>query len=105
MAEIIFNLGVIQDNNLRIVRFQKSLNGTSYTFKIKYQKRIDAWLMSIDDKISEIPIFGGVDLLKQLKHLAVPLGTLEAIDIDGFNRDPTETNFGKEVVLKYTEVL
>ena len=107
MAIIIFNLEVLQDRTLRFARFKKSLDGTTYTFKIKYQKRVSpgkgTWLLSIDDVVDEIPIFGGVDITGQIKHLRVPQGRLDVVDKDNLPIDPNETSLGKQAFLRYTE--
>jgi hypothetical protein len=105
MADIIFNLEVVQTSDSRLYdfRFQKQLDGTVYNFRVKYSKRVNQWVMDIDSVIKEMPLVGGIDLLKQFKHLPLPQGELRVIDTEGFNRDPGEETFGEFLVIQYTE--
>ncbi len=100
MAEIFFNL----PTDKTYYRFTKTLDLVSYQFSFQYLKKIDSWVMDIDSVIVGVNIVGGVDLTKQFKHLSVPQGVLELVDLDELNRDPTQETLGARIVLKYTEV-
>jgi hypothetical protein len=103
MAEIFFNLPA----DKFYYSFEKELDLTTYRFSIKYNKRADTYSFSLGDDNEEIileqNIVGGIDLLKQFKHLAVPQGELRVHDYDGLNRDPSIDNFGDRLTLKYIE--
>jgi hypothetical protein len=42
-------------------------------------------------------------MLQQLHHLSVPPGSLELVDFDQLNRDPTRETFGSRITFRYTE--
>ena len=82
--------------------FTKELDGVVYFFKIRYNLRINSWILKISEEIS-MRLAGGYDLLGQFRHLDVPLGELRIVDLDEKNTEPDKTNFGNRVVLQYTE--
>lgn len=90
-------------NDIFFYSFRKELEGTVYTFEVRYNLRINSWLLSIPDQVINIRLAGGTDLLSQFKHLDVPPGELRIIDLDGMNTEPDKTNLGDRVILRYTE--
>ncbi len=83
--------------------FTKELDGVVYSFRIGYNLRTNSWKMNIDDLVKGLRLSGGVDLLKQFKHLDLPQGELRLVDLDGLGREPNKTNLGDRVILQYTE--
>jgi len=90
-------------NDIFHYTFTKELNGVVYNFRIRYNRRIDSWILDFIDTVNGIRLAGGQDLLKQFHHLEVPPGSLEIIDLDGKFTEPEKTNIGDSVILQYTE--
>lgn len=91
-------------NDIFIYSFTKELDGLVYSFKIHYNRRIDSWILDIVDVVNGIRLSGGQDLSRQFKHLEIPPGKLEIIDLDGRFTEPDKTNLGDRVILRYTEI-
>lgn len=90
-------------NDIFQYSFTKELEGIVYSFRIRYNLRIDSWILDFIDVVNGIRLAGGQDLLKQFHHLLVPPGDLRIIDLDGMNTEPNKTNIGDRVILEYTE--
>ena len=103
MADILFNLPYFSAENKFYRSFQKTLDGTTYTFTVQGLRRQNQFIMSIGEEAKGIAITAGVDMLQQLHHLEVPPGELRTFDFDGQDRDPTLDIFGDRVTLVYTE--
>ena len=100
MAEIFFNL----PTNRKYFRFQKTLEGVTYSFTLQYHRRTDHWEFGIDGVSDGISLFGGVDLLGHLRaYEGVPPGTLFVYDYDELYTEANETTLGDRVTLKYIE--
>lgn len=91
-------------NDIFHYSFTKELDGLVYSFRMRYNRRIDNWTLDFIDVANGIRLAGGQDLLRQFKHLEVPLGRLEVIDLDGKFTEPNKTNLGDRVILQYTEI-
>lgn len=83
---------------------QATLDGINYAFRIRYNRRMDSWVMDIKDQVYGILIIGGVDLLGQHKHKDVPQGEMRVLDVEGLGRDPALDNFGDSVIISYESV-
>ena len=91
-------------NDIFIYTFQVELETVVYLFLIKYNKRMDRWIMSIPNVVYDIPLIGGGDLLKQFHYLVgVPPGIMQMVDLDGLGRDAQEVTFSDRIVLAYQE--
>lgn len=91
-------------NDIFHYSFTRELDGVVYLFRMRYNRRIDSWTLDFVDVVNSIRLAGGQDLLRQFKHLEVPPGRLEVIDLDGLFTEPDKTNLGDRVILQYTEV-
>lgn len=83
---------------------QVNLDGVNYTFQIRYNRRLDSWVMDVKNVVNGIRIVGGVELLEQHKHRAVPQGTMRILDLEGLNRTPTLETFGDSIIVTYEPV-
>jgi hypothetical protein len=83
--------------------FQANIDGVNYTFKIKYNRRVDAWAMDVVDVIQGILLVGGVDIFAQFKHYSIPQGEMRMVDLEGQNRDAVLDTFGDSIILTYEE--
>jgi len=81
-----------------------TLDGVVYSMTIRYNARIDSWMLSFDGILESIRLVGGAELLGQFHYLDLPPGELRIVDLDGENKEPDRTNFSDRVVLQYTEV-
>ena len=84
--------------------FRFNMDGVVYSMNLRYNRRIDSWILDFVNVLWGIRLAGGQDLLGQFHHLDVPPGELRVIDLDGENKEPDKTNFSDRVVLEYTEV-
>lgn len=91
-------------NDIFHYSFTRELDGVVYLLRIRYNRRIDSWTLDFVDVVNGIRLAGGQDLLRQFKHLEVPAGRLEVVDLDGVFTEPDKTNLGDRVILQYTEV-
>ena len=91
-------------NDIFNYSFRFNLDGVVFSMKIRYNRRIDSWILDFTDVLFGIRLVGGQDLLGQFHYLEVPPGELRIVDLDGENKEPDRTNFSDRVVLQYTEV-
>jgi len=88
--------------------FRAPLDGITYTFRFRWNTRATAWFMDIKD-VNDTPLVMGVkivlniELLASFKHLAIPQGTMLAVNLENENQAPTRDNFGTEIRLVYNE--
>ena len=83
--------------------FQSNIDGVNYKFNIRYNRRLDSWVMDINDQVQGIHLVGGVDILAQHKHNDIPQGEMRLDDLEGRNRDPQLSTFGDSIILTYVE--
>jgi hypothetical protein len=83
--------------------FRFAMDGVAYSMTLRYNRRIDSWVLDFDSVLYGARLCGGQDILGQFHHLAVPPGELRVVDLDGENKEPTKENFSDRVVLQYTE--
>ena len=85
------------------------LDGTFFRFGFHFNDDHRSWYFDLFDD-SEVPLVAGLriklssDLLRQYRHLAVPLGRLVCVDVTGEHNEPDEVNFGTSTLLVYEEV-
>ena len=91
-------------NDIFNYSFRFNLDGVVFPMNIRYNRRIDSWILDFPEVLFGIRLAGGQDLLGQFHHLEVPPGELRIVDLDGENKEPDRTNFSDRVVLQYTEV-
>ncbi len=99
MTSIVFNL----PENKTYFNFQKTLDGVTYLFTIRYLSRVDSWVLDIGDLVKGINIVGGVNLTDQFKYKDIPQGDLGIVDLDNLLRDADGDNFPSRISLSYTE--
>jgi hypothetical protein len=83
--------------------FQANMDGINYKFKIRYNRRMNSWIMDINDEVHGIHLVGGVDVLAQHKHNNIPQGEMRLVDLEGQGRDPQLETFGDSIILTYAE--
>lgn len=91
-------------NDIFNYSFRFNLDGIVYPMTLRYNRRIDSWILDFQDVLFGIRLAGGQDLLGQFHHLDLPPGELRIVDLDGENKEPDRTNFSDRVVLQYTEL-
>ena len=78
--------------------FKTTLTGTVYTLELRYNLRMQRWMLNILDA-NNTPILMGVALLigrsvsGQYRTLSVPEGALFALDDTGAGNQPTLSSF------------
>lgn len=80
------------------------LESVTYLFRIRYNARMDRWMLDVPNVAYNIPVVGGPELFKQIHHLTgIPPGQIKVIDLDGLNRDAERTTLSDRIVLGYQE--
>ena len=84
------------------------LEGTTYIFKFRFNSRWQTWIMDIltadeDNILVGVPIHVNLPLISKIRDERLPQGFLFAINIENTYQDPTEDNFGQNVLLLYRE--
>ncbi len=91
-------------NDLPWTRFRISLAGVIYTMHLRFNMRMNRWMMDINDA-SDNPILNGVPVLilvnltGQYTTLALPDGTLFATDDTNTDTQATLLSFGLDHTL------
>jgi len=83
----------------------KSLDGSKYTLRFRWNETTEKWYMEIkgdnnDVHTAGIALLPGKDLL--LQHGYIELGQLWVVDNSGANEDPNYDDFGGRWTLEYT---
>ena len=85
-----------------------TLDSIVYTLSFRWNSRAAQWFMDIATS-DDVMIKAGIaivvkwDLLGKYSDGRLPPGTMYAINIENENVDPTETNFGSDILLLYNE--
>lgn len=92
----VFNIPV--DANLPWYDFRVTLSGVAYILEMRFNKRMQRWILSILD-VARNPILTGIPVLinraltSQYSTLAIPPGVLYATDNSGNGLQPTLASF------------
>lgn len=87
---------------------QVEMDGRVFDLAFRWNDRGQHWTMDIG-RDGVVLVFGiklvvTTDLLSQYQRIGgLPEGTLFIDDLDALDSDPSDTNFGDRVQLKYTE--
>ena len=86
--------------------FRTTLEGTVYTFNIRYNERMDRWVFDIltsseEQIIMGVPILLGVNLLGMYQDKRLPLGVLFAINLKDELVEAKRDDLGTNVLLLY----
>lgn len=98
----------IPAQNLPDYDFNVTLTGVRYNLHVRYNLRMDRWLLDIADAAGNLVVAGIVLLIQrsltgQYTTLALPPGPLLAADLSGQNLQPTEASFLTDHALIYGE--
>jgi len=89
-------------------QFRISFSGVIFTAHVRYNTRMQRYLMNICDS-SDNPILLGIpvlierDLTAQYPTLAVPAGTFFVTDDSGQEQQPTQYSFGIDHTMWYVD--
>ena len=86
--------------------FQITLSSVVYTFTVRYNIRMDRWILNIDDIagnqiLSGIPLLINYSLMAQYTTLNVLVGNLYAVDMSQNFIQPSQFTFGVNNFLVY----
>ena len=87
---------------------QTEINEEVYELRLYINRRDGYWYMDFrkpgGEQFNGIKLVTGQDLLRPFRYSEdVPPGAIVCVDLDGLDRDPTETNFGDRILLAYVE--
>lgn len=86
--------------------FQTTLELTVYSFRFKWNARMERWSMSIYNDVGEplvegIPVFAGPLVMEQYVYDGLPPGIIVFVDSTGENIDPGRNDLGDRVRMFY----
>ena len=88
--------------------FQTDLDGTTFTFKFRYNSRMDRWAFDIqtaneDPIISGIPVLTGTSLLKRFEDDRLPEGELFVLNKEDETASPGRNDLQENAFILYDE--
>lgn len=88
--------------------FSISLSDTIYTLQLRYNVRMQRWVLSILDPIGTpllmgLPVLVARDLLSQYRTLTIPAGTLFCLGLTDDRVEPTLSSFALTHGLYYED--
>ena len=95
-------------NDVPAFTFKTDLDGTTYTFKFRYNSRLDRWVFDIqtatgDPIISGIPVLTGTSLLKRFEDDRLPEGELFVLNKENEAASPGRNDLQENVFILYEE--
>ena len=93
-------------NDVFNYKFKTNLSGVVYSFTLRYNGRMDRWIMDTND-VAGNPILTGIVLLinriflTKYPTLNIIPGTLGVVDLSGKGIQPTQFSFGVNNFLVY----
>ena len=93
-------------DDIFLYTFRVSLSGSVYKFTVRYNGRMNRWILNIDDVagnqiLSGIPLLINVDLFSQYPTLNVLAGKLFVVDASQKFKQPTQFSFADNNFLVY----
>jgi hypothetical protein len=98
----------LQNGNLPWYQFRANFSGTIFTIHVRYNVRMQRYIMDINDSsdntvLAGIPILIERNLTGQYPSLSVPEGIFFATDDSGQGNQPTQFSFGVDHTLWYVD--
>ena len=95
-------------SDFKSYQFQADLEGTTYTFRFRFNSRIQNWVMDIadaadNDILNGVVVLTNVPLTDQYVKEGLPPGRFIAIDESGEDKDAGESDLGNDVKVVYEE--
>ena len=89
--------------------FQTDLDGTTYSFKFRYNSRMDRWAFDIltannDPIIEGVLVVTGTLLLERFSDPRLPQGDMFVLNKEDENVSPGRSDLQKNVFILYDEV-
>lgn len=91
-------------------QFRTVLDDVVYTIEIRYNERINRWILSLSDSEGVSLVTGKIILLNGVSWINfkadnIPKGFLLTLNVKDSNIEPELSNFGKDVLLTYIEAV
>ena len=88
--------------------FQTDLDGTTYSFKFRYNSRMDRWafdILTANDEpiVSGVLVLTGTLLLERFTDERLPLGDMFVLNKEDENASPGRDDLQKNVFILYDE--
>ena len=88
--------------------FQTDLDGTTFSFKFRYNSRMDRWAFDIatannDPIISGVLVVTGTSLLERFADARLPQGDMFVLNKEDENVSPGRNDLQKNVFILYDE--
>jgi hypothetical protein len=95
-------------NDLPFYQYKIALSATQFTLVMRFNGRMNRWILDVNDQsgnpiLSGIPVLIRRNLTGQYAYLAVPQGTLFALDDTGQDTQPTQFSFGLDHTVWYAD--
>ena len=101
-------VGVPLRKDVPSYQFRTELDSITYTLSIRYNSRMDRWIMDFNTEnnsplVTGIPLLLGTSLLTRFQIQGLPEGDLFLINIENENVEGNRDNFSENVQLFYQE--
>ena len=101
-------IGIPLRNDIPSYQFRVDLDAVTYTLSIRYNTRMDRWIMDFNDEnnsplVTGIILILGTSLLARFAKAELPDGNLFLINIENENTEGNRDNFSNNVQLFYEE--
>ena len=97
-------------NDVPAFSFQTDLDGTTYSFKFRYNSRSDRWIFDILTAneipiISGVPVLTGTSLLKRFESDLLPEGDLFVLNKEDESASPGRNDLQENAFILYNEAV
>lgn len=95
-------------SDLPSYEFQLDLEGSLYTFRFRFNRRMERWIMDVLDE-NDLPLILGTplhidwDLLRRFQNEGLPPGNFYLVDESGEGKPATRETMGGDHKLFYIE--
>ena len=101
-------VGVPLRKDVPSYQFRIELDSITYTLSIRYNSRLNRWVMDFNTEnnsplVTGIILLLGTNLLKRFKNEGLPEGDLFLINVENENIEGGRDNFSENVQLFYQE--
>lgn len=95
-------------NDLPSYKFQITLSNIVYSLALRFNGRMNRWIMDINDAqgnqiLSGIPLLINTNLTAQYVTLPLPVGAFICVDSTGGDNQPTLYTFGLQNLMYYVD--
>lgn len=93
-------------HDLPFYKFRINLSGVTYSLEIRYNGRMNRYIMNVNDAqnnqiLSGLPVLINRNMTGQYRTLSIPVGTFFSVDDTNQGVQPTQYSFGLTHTMVY----